>query len=104
MEISSELLREKIKNGEKVIVDFHATWCGPCKMMKPTFERLTNENKTEVGMFTMDVDANRELAVELGIRSVPTIKVFNGGGVVDTKVGVLRENQIKELVSELING
>jgi thioredoxin 1 len=104
MEISSELLREKIKNGEKVIVDFHATWCGPCKMMKPTFEKLTNENTTEVGMFTMDVDANRDLAVELGIRSVPTIKVFNGGGVVDTKVGVLRENQIKELVSELING
>jgi thioredoxin 1 len=104
MEISSELLREKIKNGEKVIVDFHATWCGPCKMMKPTFEKLTNENTTEVGMYTMDVDVNRDLAVELGIRSVPTIKVFNGGGVVDTKVGVLRENQIKELVSELING
>ena len=104
MEISSELLREKIKNGEKVIVDFHATWCGPCKMMKPTFEKLTNENTTEVGMFTMDVDQNRELAMELGIRSVPTIMVFNGGGVVDTKVGVLRENQIKDLMTELLNG
>jgi thioredoxin 1 len=104
MEISSELLREKIKNGEKVIVDFHATWCGPCKMMKPTFEKLTNENTTEVGMFTMDVDQNRELSMELGIRSVPTIKVFNGGGVVDTKVGVLRENQIKDLMTELLNG
>jgi len=104
MEISSDLLREKIKNGEKVIVDFHATWCFPCKSMKPTFEKLTNENTTNVGMFTMDVDQNRELAIELGIRSVPTIKVFNGGGVVDTKVGVLNEGQIKELVSELING
>ena len=104
MEISSELLREKIKNGEKVIVDFHALWCGPCKMMKPTFEKMANENTTEVGMFTMDVDNNRELAIELGIRSVPTIKVFNDGGVVDTKVGVLREHQIKELVTELING
>jgi thioredoxin 1 len=104
MEISSELLREKIKNGEKVIVDFHALWCGPCKMMKPAFEKMANENTTEVGMFTMDVDNNRELAIELGIRSVPTIKVFNDGGVVDTKVGVLREHQIKELVTELING
>jgi thioredoxin 1 len=104
MEISSPELREKIKNGEKVIVDFHATWCGPCKMMKPTFERLTNENTTNVGMFTMDVDTNRDLAIELGIRSVPTIKVFNGGGVVGTKVGVLNEGQIKELVTELING
>ena len=104
MEISSELLREKIKNGEKVIVDFHATWCGPCKMMKPTFEKLTNENTTEVGMFTMDVDTNRDLAVELGIRSVPTIKVFNSGGVIETKVGVLNEGQIKELVTGLLNG
>ena len=104
MEISSELLREKIKNGEKVIVDFHATWCGPCKMMKPTFERLTNENTTEVGMYTMDVDTNKDLAVELGIRSVPTVKTFNMGSVTTTKVGVLSEGQIKELVSELING
>jgi thioredoxin 1 len=104
MEISSSELREKINKGEKVIVDFHATWCGPCKMMKPTFERLTNENTTEVGMFTMDVDANRELAIELGIRSVPTIKVFNDGKIKETKVGVLSEGEIKELVTELING
>jgi thioredoxin-like negative regulator of GroEL len=72
--------------------------------MKPTFEKLTNENTTEVGMFTMDVDTNRDLAVELGIRSVPTIKVFNGGGVIETKVGVLNEGQIKELVTGLLNG
>ena len=104
MEISSSELREKISNGEKVIVDFHATWCGPCKMMKPTFERLTNENTTEVGMYTMDVDLNRDLAIELGVRSVPTIKVFNEGKVSGTKVGVLNEGQIKELVTELING
>lgn len=104
MEISSSELKEKINNGEKVIVDFHATWCGPCKMMKPTFERLTNENTTEVGMYTMDVDLNRELAIELGIRSVPTIKIFNGGQVSGTKIGVLSEGQIKELVTELING
>jgi thioredoxin 1 len=104
MEISSELLREKINNGEKVIVDFHAIWCFPCKSMKPTFERLANENTTEIGMYTMDVDQNRELAIELGIRSVPTIKTFNGGGVVGTKVGVLKEGEIKELMTELING
>jgi thioredoxin-like negative regulator of GroEL len=52
----------------------------------------------------MDVDTNRDLAVELGIRSVPTIKVFNGGGVIGTKVGVLNEGQIKELVTGLLNG
>jgi thioredoxin 1 len=104
MEISSVELQQKINNGEKVIVDFHAQWCGPCKMMKPTFEKLTTENTSEVQMYTMDVDLNREIAISLGIRSVPTIKVFNGGEVVETKVGVLSEGQIKDLVTELING
>ena len=104
MEISSVDLQQKINNGDKVIVDFHATWCGPCKMMKPTFEKLTTENTSEVQMYTMDVDLNREIAISLGIRSVPTIKIFNGGEVVETKVGVLSEGQIKGLVTELING
>ena len=104
MEISSVELQKKINNGEKVIVDFHAQWCGPCKMMKPTFEKLTTENTSEVQMYTMDVDLNREIAISLGIRNVPTIKVFNKGEVVETKVGVLSEGQIKGLVTELING
>jgi thioredoxin len=104
MEISSVDLQQKINNGDKVIVDFHATWCGPCKLMKPIFEKLTTENTSEVQMYTMDVDLNREIAISLGIRSVPTIKVFNKGEVVETKVGVLSEGQIKGLVTELING
>ena len=104
MEISSVELQEKINNGEKIIVDFHATWCGPCKMMKPTFEKLTTENTSEVQMYTMDVDLNRDVAISLGIRSVPTIKVFNAGQIVETKVGVLSEGQIKGLITELING
>ena len=85
-------------------MDFHATWCGPCKIMKPTFEKLTTENTSEVQMYTIDVDLNREIAISLGIRSVPTIKVFNKGEVVETKVGVLSEGQIKGLVTEFING
>ncbi len=104
MEISSVELQEKINKGEKIIVDFHATWCGPCKMMKPIFEKLTTENTSEVQMYTMDVDLNRDVAISLGIRSVPTIKVFNAGQIVETKVGVLSEGQIKGLITELING
>jgi|TARA_R110000868_G_scaffold242870_4_gene498431 thioredoxin 1 len=104
MEISSIKLQEKINNGEKVIVEFWAEWCGPCRMMKPIFEKVSNQNSSEVQMYTMDVDQNQGVAVSLGVRSIPTIKIFNAGEVIDTKVGVLNESQINGLVTELING
>ena len=104
MEISSVDLQQKINNGEKLIVEFWADWCGPCKMMKPIFERVANTNTSEVQMYTLNIDNNREVAISLGIRSIPTIKMFNSGQIVQTQVGVLNENQINELVTELING
>jgi thioredoxin 1 len=104
MEISSVDLQEKIKNGEKIVVEFWAEWCGPCKMMKPVFERVAKSNTTEVQMYTMNVDMNKSAAAGLGIRSIPTIKVFNNGEVVETKVGALNENQINEMIGELIHG
>jgi thioredoxin-like negative regulator of GroEL len=55
-------------------------------------------------MYSLDVDVNREVAMSLGVRSVPTIKTFNMGEIVDTKVGLLNEEQIKNLVKELVNG
>jgi thioredoxin len=104
MEITGNQLQEKIKNGEKVIVELWGTWCGPCKMMKPIFERVASENTTDIQMYTMDVDQNREVAMSLGIKSIPTILSFNNGNVTNTRVGVLQENEIKGLVQELING
>jgi thioredoxin len=104
MEISSVDLQQKINSGEKVIVEFWAPWCGPCRMMKPIFEKVSSENTSEVQMYTMDIDLNKEVAMSLGIRSIPTIKTFNTGQVVETIVGVLSEGQINNLVKELING
>jgi thioredoxin len=104
MEISSVDLQQKINNGEKVIVEFWAEWCGPCKMMKPIFERVANSNQSDVQMYTMNVDMNRESAASLGIRSIPTVKVFNTGEVIHTQVGVMNESQINDMVTELING
>jgi thioredoxin 1 len=105
MEISTVDLQQKINNGEKVIVEFWAEWCGPCKMMKPVFERVSNSNENgDVQMYTMNIDLNKEVGASLGIRSIPTIKVFNNGSVIDTKVGMLSEVSIKGMVTELING
>jgi thioredoxin 1 len=102
MEISGDELTKKINSGKKVIVEFWAEWCGPCKMMKPIFEKVSTENETEVEMYTMNVDLNKEFSSTLGIRSIPTVKIFNEGNVINTRVGVMGENNIKSLVKDLL--
>lgn len=101
MEITSVELQEKINNGEKIIVDFYAQWCYPCKIMKPTFEKVASENTSDVKMYTMDVDQNQEFSAKYGIRSVPTIKTFKLKENVDTRIGIQHEHQIKELIDNL---
>ena len=71
-------------------------------MMKPVFERVALNNDTEVQMYTMDIDKNRDYAQTLGIRSIPTVKLFSNGNVTDTVVGVMNEEKIKSLVNNLI--
>jgi thioredoxin 1 len=102
MEITGKELEEKINNGEKIVVEFWAPWCGPCRMLKPVFERIASNNNTEVQMYTMDIDQNRDYAQTLGIRSIPTTKSFNNKQISDTVVGVIGEEKIKSLVSNLI--
>ena len=104
MEINSVELQEKINKGEKIIVEFWAEWCGPCRMMKPTFEKVANQNTSDVQMYTMNVDLNKEASIALGIRSIPTVKVFSNGQLVETKVGMLQEGHIKGMLNDLING
>lgn len=105
MEISAEDLKMKIQNGDKLIVDFWASWCGPCKMMKPMFEvaskNLMNEN-SQVECFLLNVENNRDLVAELGIRSVPTIKGFANGKEVFSEVGVKNTATIMDLSKKLL--
>jgi thioredoxin 1 len=104
MEISGIELETKIKNGEKIIVDIYGLWCRPCMEMKPTFEKVASENDTDVQMYTIDVDVNRDRMIEMGVRSVPMIKSFSGGKEVYSKPGIHLENELKELIKDLQNG
>jgi thioredoxin 1 len=106
MEITTLELQEKIKNGEKLIVDFWGTWCGPCLALKPVFDKVSeafrNEN-SDVKLYTMDIDKNIEYVTTLGIRSIPTIKSFSDGQMTNTVVGVVSEEGIKQLVKNILN-
>lgn len=104
MEITQEELKKKIENGDKLIIDFFTTWCGPCKVMKPVFEKVSQENRnnnSEVELYTINVEENREISAQYGVRSVPTIKVFSNGDVVQSKTGRMSEQEINELVEDL---
>ena len=107
MEISSTELQEKINKGEKLVVDFWAGWCGPCRMQKPIFEQVSQsaiENNSEVSYYTFNVESDKSFASAIGVRSIPTIKTFSEGKEITTRVGVLTEEQLKTLENSLING
>lgn len=102
MEITSEQLKSKIDSGEQVMVAFTAGWCMPCKMYKPTYQKLSESS--EIPMYIMDVEQNQDLAMQLGVRAVPTTKAFNNGGEVFSKSGLMTEGELKTIVKNLING
>lgn len=100
-QLTAEEIREKIANKETFFLDMFATWCGPCKVLMGNMEKLEKTGETlPMEMYKFDVDSNRELTSEMGIRSVPTVKIFKNGEVVKTNSGVLTQQQIIELMEQ----
>ncbi|AIY83643.1 thioredoxin [Clostridium baratii] len=90
---------EVLENKGVVLVDFFATWCGPCKMIAPIIDELEAE-MGDVKFVKVDVDESPEVATRYGIQSIPTLKVFKDGENVDTVVGFLPKEQIKALIEK----
>ena len=80
--------QEVLKSDIPVLVDFWATWCGPCKMLAPTIAKIAEEKAGEIKVCKLDVDEVPEIAARYGISSIPTLKVFVNGDVVKSSVGV----------------
>lgn len=80
-----------------VLVDFWATWCGPCRMLAPILEELSGQHP-ELKIVKVDVDENRDLALQYGIESIPTLLVFKGGQMADRSVGLVSPQEILDLV------
>ena len=85
---------EVLKSNLPVIVDFWAEWCGPCKMLTPILEELSEEMKSEINVVKVNLDENQDLAIKYSIRSIPTLLLFKEGNLVDTKVGLLPKSEI----------
>ena len=88
-----EVLRSEIP----VLVDFWATWCGPCRMLAPTIARIAEEQDGVIKVGKVDVDEEPGLAVRFGISSIPTLMVFKNGEVAKTSIGVIPKAAIEAL-------
>lgn len=93
--LNNENFKSQIESSDKVvIVDFFATWCGPCKMLTPVFEELSN-SMTDVDFVKVDIDQSLRIAQEYNITSVPTMMIFKNGKPVDTIMGFVPKQNIE---------
>ncbi len=95
--------KEVLESGKPAMVDFWATWCGPCRMVAPTVEVLSKEYGDQVVIAKVDVDNNQEVAAEFGIRNIPTLLFFKDGKVVDKVVGVAPKSQLEQKLKAIMN-
>lgn len=95
---SAEFQSEVVNSSVPVLVDFFATWCGPCKMLAPALEEVGAEVEGRAKVVKVDIDASPDLAQRFGIMSVPTLVVFKGGQVANQAVGVQPKPAILNLL------
>ena len=94
---------ETLKNGSlPLVVDFWATWCGPCRMLGPVIAELAEDYADRIVVGKCDVEENEDLSVEFGIRNIPTILFFKNGQVVDKMVGAQPKPKIVEKFEALL--
>jgi thioredoxin 1 len=94
--------QEVLDSALPVVVDFSATWCGPCKQLKPIVEELATQYAGKVKIAHVDVDEARQAAMKYGVMSVPTVLYIKGGQVRDSQIGVIAKEKMAAKIDNLI--
>ena len=88
---------------DAIVVDFFATWCGPCRMLAPVIEEIDREGLVKCDFAKVDVDELDSVAAQYGISSIPTLIIFKGGKAVNVMVGFRGKNQLVESINKIID-
>ncbi len=103
LEITESNFEETVLKSDKpVMVDFWAAWCGPCRMVGPIIDELSDEYEGKAVVGKVDIDSNQQYAAQFGVRNIPTVLVFKNGELVDRKVGVSSKNDYAQALDNLI--
>ena len=103
LEITDSNFEETVLKSDKpVMVDFWAAWCGPCRMVGPIIDELSEEYEGKAIIGKVDIDSNQQYAAQFGVRNIPTVLIFKDGELVDRKVGVSSKNDYAAALDALI--
>ncbi len=94
--------QDVLQSDVPVLVDFWAVWCGPCKAIAPVLEELADDYAGKAKVVKVDVDQNKQIAAQFGIRSIPTLFVFKGGEKVETAIGLQSKEQLAVLLDKYV--
>ena len=99
---TNEGFEKEVLNSDKpVIVDFFATWCGPCQMLSPIISEIATEYENKIKVCKVNVDENQDLAMKYQIASIPTLMIFKNGNLAKTCVGFTSKNELENIIEEL---
>lgn len=102
MEITKSLYEELVAGDKPLVLDFWATWCGPCRRIAPDVEALAKQYEGQVVVGKVNVEEEDELAAQFGIRNIPTLLYIKGGSVVDKSVGAVPKSQLEAKIQALL--
>ena len=103
MNITDMAFNEKVLESElPSLVDFWATWCGPCRRLAPIVEEIEKEFEGKINVFKLDVDENPKISTNYGVRSIPTLLLFKDGKVVKTIIGLQSKEKIVASIEEVL--